>query len=147
MADIAGILGGLLKPIGDWASAREERKGLESQQEAQITMKKHELELAKFQRMIDLQSQGLTADMNWELEFAKQAASSWKDEYVLAVLSIPAILCFIPEKFDEWKGGAYYVSEGFKALALTPWWYQTLFCSVFAATFGIRWWRRQQSDT
>lgn len=141
------IFAGILKPIGDWAAAREERKSLESQQKAQIIIKEHELEMAKFDRMINLQSQGLTADMNWELEFAKQAASSWKDEYVLAVLSIPAILCFIPEDFREWEGGAHYVAEGFKALSLTPWWYQTLLCCVFAATFGIRWWRRQQSDT
>ena len=89
---IGDILGTIFKPIGDWAAAREERKGLESQQKAAIIMKEHELELAKFDRMINLQSQGLTADMNWELEFAKQAASSWKDEYVLAVLSVPAIL-------------------------------------------------------
>lgn len=140
MAGLGDIIGGVLKPIGDWAGKREERKGLESQMKAQVLMKDHELEMAMKQRQIELVSQGLTADMNWEMEFAKQASSTWKDEYTLIVVSIPAVLAFIPSM-------SIYVAQGFEALAKTPLWYQMILCSIFLATYGIRYWRRSQSDT
>jgi hypothetical protein len=85
--------------------------------------------------------------MSWEQTFAEQALTSWKDEYALGVVSIPAILCFIPKDFSDWQGGAYYVTEGFAALSGTPWWYQVLLCTMFAHTIGVRWWRRNQYDT
>lgn len=134
------VIGGLAAPVVGYLQRRTELKAEAAKQE-------RELSAAIHTRQIELISQGLTADMNWEMEFARQASSSWKDEYVLMVVSIPAVLCFIPKSFEEWQGGAYYVSQGFEALQLTPLWYQILFCSVFAATFGIRWWRRSQSDT
>ena len=82
--------------------------------------------------------------MNWEMEFAKQAQTSWKDEYTLIVVSIPAILAFVK---TSWLDGPTLVGQGFQALAQTPLWYQTLLISLFMATVGIRWWRRNQSDT
>ena len=78
--------------------------------------------------------------MNWEMEFAKQAASSWKDEYTLIVVSIPAVMAFIP-------GLDVYVANGFDALSKTPPWYQLMLITLFFATVGIRYWRRNQSDT
>lgn len=134
------LVGGVAGPVVDYFKQRAELKSRER-------IRKMELDDAIHTRQIELVSQGLTADMNWEMEFARQAATSLKDEYVLGVISIPAILCFIPRDFSEWQGGAYYVTEGFKALSYTPVWYQILLCSMFAATVGIRWWRRSQSDT
>jgi urease beta subunit len=95
---------------------------------------------AQGERQAQLASQGLTADANWEMEFARQAATSWKDEYTLIVVSIPAILAFVP-------GCSMIVAAGFTALALTPLWYQVMLVSIFFATYGIRYWRRTQSDT
>jgi hypothetical protein len=99
-----------------------------------------EFQQALHQRKLELISQGLTADMNWEMEFARQAATSWKDEYTLLVVSIPAVMAFIPSF-------AHYVAEGFAALQGTPAWYQILLGTMFGATVGVRWWRRSQSDT
>ena len=82
--------------------------------------------------------------MNWEMEFAKQAATSWKDEYTLLVVSIPAVLAFISL---PWVDGPAVVLAGFTALAQTPGWYQLLLVTMFFATVGIRYWRRTQSDT
>ncbi len=134
------ILGGLFKPIGEWAGKREERKALESQMSAQERMKKHELEMAHMERQIRLAEQGLAADASWEMEFAKQAQSSWKDEYTLLVVSIPLVMAFIP-------GAAEYVHAGFKAFAETPLWYQVMVQTLFYASVGIRLWRRTQYDT
>lgn len=134
------IVGVLTGPIAGYFTERAKIKSAEK-------MRQMELEDALQKRKIELISQGLTADMNWEMEFAQQARSSWKDEYVLLIVSIPAWLGFIPEDFSEWKGGAFYVENGFHALNSTPVWYQVLLVSIFFATYGIRYWRRTQSDT
>lgn len=131
--NILSILGGVPELIGKYVTRRMEIKAEDRQQERAIKK-------ALVERQIELISQGLHADMQWELEMAKQAASSWKDEYTLIVVSIPAILCFVP-------GGASYVASGFEALDKTPTWYQITFISIFLATYGIRWWRRSQYDT
>ncbi len=97
-------------------------------------------EQAKGDRQAQLVREGLAADASWEMEFAHQARMSWKDEYTLIVISIPAVMCFVP-------GLDSYVARGFEALNKTPPWYQILFCIMFCATVGIRFWRRNQSDT
>jgi hypothetical protein len=99
-----------------------------------------ELLEATHKRQVELIAQGLAADASWEMEFARQAATSWKDEYTLIAISAPALLCFIP-------GYAKHVAAGFAALGQTPIWYQTIFCIMFCATVGVRFWRRNQSDT
>lgn len=137
---IKGVTSGLAAPVVDYLKTRQELK-------AQERIRKEEIKDAQHERNVSLIKEGLTADMNWEMEFARQAASSLKDEYTLGVVSIPAILCFVPKDFHEWQGGAFYVTEGFKALAVTPLWYQILFCTMFCATVGVRWWRRKQTDT
>jgi hypothetical protein len=127
------LLAGIPEAVGAYLTKRQEIKAADRQ-------RADELKDAVHKRQVDLITQGLHADMNWETEFAKQAASSWKDEYTLIVVSIPAVLAFIPG-FDK------YVHAGFSALQQTPGWYQLMLVTLFFATVGIRYWRRSQSDT
>jgi hypothetical protein len=129
----ASILGGLAAPVADYFKRRMEIKAQDRQQERAIKQ-------ALTERQLKLIEQGLHADMQWELEMARQAASSWKDEYTLLVVSIPAVMAFVPGLSD-------YVATGFVALAQTPGWYQLMLVTIFFATYGIRYWRRSQSDT
>lgn len=133
MSVFADVVGGVLKPIGDYFNRRQEIKASDRQQERAIKQ-------AMTERQIQLISQGLTADMAWETEFARQAGSSWKDEFELLVLSAPLIMCFIP-------GLAPYVHLGFAALDKTPQWFMFLVTTVYLANYGIRAWRKTQSDT
>ena len=141
MALPVNIIGALLKNITDpvvaYFNARQELKSKER-------IRKIELQDALHQRQIDLIKEGLHADMNWEMEFAKQASTSWKDEYTLLVVSIPAVLAFVR---TPWMDGPEIVKAGFAALVATPAWYQLLLITMFFATVGIRYWRRTQSDT
>ena len=137
----AKLLGGAIAPLAQTAAeyfkARQELKSKER-------IRKLELEDAIHQRKVDLIKEGLHADMNWEMEFAKQASSSWKDEYTLLVVSLPAVMAFVK---TSWLNGPVIVAEGFASLSETPLWYQTALLSLFLATVGIRYWRRSQSDT
>jgi len=133
MGILTKILAGPVTMIGEIVKRRMEIK-------AEAVKAKIELERAMLDRRIELIKSGLTADMNWEMEFARQAESSWKDEYTLIVVSIPLIMAFIP-------GLAPVVAAGFTAFATTPLWYQAMVQVIFYATYGIRMWRRTQSDT
>lgn len=127
------LLSGIPQAIADYFKARAEQKSAER-------LRAIELEDALHMRKVELIQQGMHADMNWEMEFARQAATSWKDEYTLLVVSVPLVMAFIP-------GLAQYVRAGFEAFASTPLWYQAMVQVLFYATVGIRMWRRQQSDT
>lgn len=127
------ILGGIPEAIASYVNKRQEIKAAAAQ-------RKDEFENAMHERKLDLIKQGLIADMNWEMEFARQAATSWKDEYTLLIVSIPLVMAFVP-------GAAVYVAAGFAAFAATPLWYQAMVQVLFYATVGIRFFRRSQSDT
>lgn len=137
LAGLGTLLGKVPEAVATYYTRKQE-----------LAAQRHEndlkFEAAKGERQAHLIEQGLAADANWEMEFAKQAQTSYKDEYTLAVVSIPTLLCFIKTRtFD----GPAIVSAGFDSLAKTPIWFQILFCTMFAATVGVRWWRRTQSDT
>ncbi len=130
---VSDIISGIVKPIGDYFGRRQEIKAQQHANEIRV------LE-AQGERAAQLIRDGLAADMAWETEFAKQAATSWKDEYTLVVVSVPLVMAFIP-------GLAVYVAAGFAAFSSTPLWYQVMVQTIFYATYGIRLWRRNQSDT
>jgi len=73
-------------------------------------------------------------DHEWEVESIRN--SGWKDELVIIVLTIPLVMVFVPQL-------APYVLEGFKILETTPDWYRWMIVMIYAATFGIRVWRRK----
>ena len=126
-------MGGVLKPVGDYLNRRQDIKA----QEHQNTV---ELLKAQGERQAQLARDGLTADAAWEQEFARQAAGSWKDEFELIVISIPLLMCFHHK-------GAALVQAGFEAINKTPAWFQFLTVSIYLANYGIRYWRKTQSDT
>lgn len=125
------LLAGIPQAAADFFKARLEAKSKER-------IRSLELEDAIHSRRIDLIKQGLAADASWELEQIR--ASGWKDEWVLLLVSIPLIGCFIP-------GVAPYILTGFGILETTPEWYRWLLLIILPAVYGIRVWRRQQSDT
>lgn len=97
-----------------------------------------ELKQALHERKLELIKEGLHADAAWELEQIKN--SGWKDEWVLMLISVPLIGCFIP-RFQA------AVLEGFAILEQCPGWYKWMVVTILAAIYGIRVWRRQITDT
>lgn len=128
---VLGLLTGVPGAIADYFNTKQKIASAER-------LREMEYQEAVHVRKIELIKAGLHADATWEIEQIR--ASGWKDEYVLLVLSIPLVGCFIP-------GMDTYVAAGFKALENTPSWYQFLVPVIFAACFGVRMWRRNQYDT
>ena len=114
------------------------------QRKAELSEAQHVADLKAVQatgdRQAELIKQGMSDDAAWELESLK-AGAGWMRNFELYVLSTPAILCFCGAR------GAQIVHDGFVALSSTPGWFQTAFLTIFLANYGIRLWRRNQSNT
>lgn len=130
---ILEILGLITKPIADAYSRRQERKQIEHTNDIELLK-------AQGERVAKQVSEGLAADATWELEQVKQMDHSWKDELIIILLSIPLVCVFMPPLQQA-------VLKGFQILELTPSWYRWLVMLIFTAVYGIRIWRRNQSDT
>ncbi|AMO43497.1 hypothetical protein [Pseudomonas phage K4] len=80
---------------------------------------------------INQQVTQINNDANWDNIQAEASKSSWKDEWLTILISVPMVLAFIP-------GADGIVEAGFKNLSECPEWYQYLIGVVFAASFGIK---------
>ena len=80
----------------------------------------------------EIQKKQLTGEIDWDLEAIRATQSSWKDEWITILLSIPFLLCFISDTTRE------MAFAGFEALGQAPAWYTYSFGVVIAASFGIR---------
>lgn len=114
------IIGPLIDLVSTGVEAYAEHKKVKQQGAI-------ELERKKLER---LQQQDISED-EWNKIQAQNSKDSWKDEFYVILLSIPAILSFIP-------GYDIYVKAGFSALADTPDWYKAAFLTAVAASFGVK---------
>lgn len=66
---------------------------------------------------------------------------SWKDEYLVIILSIPFIISFATPYLALWLGVdlTSQLAAAWAAVGTAPEWYQWSFMGIIAATFGLRW--------
>ena len=68
---------------------------------------------------------------DWENQAMENAQSSWADEWLTLIFSIPLIGSFIPSMVP-------HILAGFEALKSMPDWYQYTLSIIVAASFGVR---------
>ena len=73
-----------------------------------------------------------TSVADWERIMAQGSQSSWKDEWLTILFSIPLVLVFFGDT------GRNIVADGFTALETMPEWYQYTLGVIVAASFGVR---------
>jgi hypothetical protein len=71
-----------------------------------------------------------TGEIEWNQAMAEASSTSWKDEWLTILVSIPLVLAF--------TGHEDIVMKGFTALEAMPDFYKTAVGVVFAASFGIQ---------
>lgn len=128
---IAEFISGLVGPAVEAYKVRRESKN-------RLELAKLESEITAEKAWADWRTKNIDADAAWESQSI--ANSGWKDEFVLLILSIPLVLVFVPPL-------ASVVLRGFEVLATTPEWYRWLVVMIYAATYGIRVWRRTVEKT
>jgi hypothetical protein len=118
---IAQILGPVAGLASSWLDAKTTKQAAEA---------KLKLTEAEAKAKILLSEKTSVAD--WERIMAEGSQSSFKDEWLVGLFSIPLVLSFCGET------GRDIVANGFAALETMPDWYQYTLGVIVAASFGVR---------
>jgi hypothetical protein len=119
------MIGQILGPVAGLASSWLDAKTTKQAAEAKLKLTE-----AEAKAKILLSEKTSVAD--WERIMAEGSQSSFKDEWLVGLFSIPLVLSFC----GEW--GRDIVSDGFTALESMPDWYQYTLGVIVAASFGVR---------
>jgi len=118
------ILGSLVSPISNTINTWQNNR-------AKAQERKDKLEDAKVQGEITRIAKITSGEIDYDVEAQRQMQYSWKDEYLVIVLTLPFICSFIPEVQD-------YIITGWEYVSKAPDWYQWSFMGIIIATFGLR---------
>ena len=114
------LIGPITQLAGTWLEGKVETK------KAQTASK---VATAKAEAVI--MEKKATGEIDWDLEMARGSQTSWKDEWLTILFSIPCILAFFPSMVPV-------VMNGFAALDAMPEWYKGFLGAAVAASFGLR---------
>ena len=117
---LTALIGPIANLEGSWMD------GKVAQTKAAATAK-----VAKANAEAAIMEKKATGEIDWDIEMAKSSSTSWKDEWLTILFSIPLILAFIPGMEDV-------VQNGFEQLNKMPEWYQYSLGVIVAASFGVR---------
>jgi len=118
---IQALIGPITELAGGWL------KGKADAQAAAANLK-----LVEAEAKATIMKSAATSEAEWEKIMAEGSQSSWKDEWLTILFSVPLVLCFT----GEW--GRQTVADGFTALESMPEWYQYTLGVIVAASFGVR---------
>lgn len=107
------LIGPIVNLVSELGGSYMERKKIEATEKVRIARAKAE------------------GEIDWDITQAKASETSWKDEWLCVLFSVPLVMCFIPGCED-------IVSRGFMVLSTMPDWYQYSLGVIVAASFGFR---------
>jgi len=114
------LIGPITQLAGTWLDGKVEKSKAETG-----------AKVAKAKAEATIMEKKATGELDWDLEMAKGSQSSWKDEWLTVLFSIPLVMAFIP-------GMEEVVANGFEQLNSMPEWYQYSLGVIVAASFGVR---------
>ena len=118
---IQALIGPITSLAGTWLNGKVETKAAETK-----------AKVAKAEAEAQIMLSRATSEADWEKIMAQGSQSSWKDEWLTILFSIPLVLVFA----GDW--GREIVANGFTALETMPQWYQYTLGVIVAASFGVR---------
>jgi hypothetical protein len=119
--------GAILAPVTSIVDGWQQRKSAKLKGDLLIATAQVNAKIARLET-------GQKADIAWEnLSITN---SGWKDEWFTLLLSIPAVLSFMPEMYGvDFRA---IVTEGFRALKECPDWYNWMLGIAVGSAFGYR---------
>jgi hypothetical protein len=118
---IQALIGPLTELAGGWLKGKADKQAAAAN-----------LALVEAEAKATIMKSAATSEADWERIMAQGSQSSWKDEWLTGLFSIPLVLVFTGDK------GREIVANGFAALEIMPEWYQYTLGVIVAASFGIR---------
>ena len=92
---------------------------------------KAQLKLTEVQAATKLKQDQIAGKVAWEASAVDQMKGSWKDEFVLLALMIPAICAFLPFMQP-------HIARGFEILSGLPEYYRHLLYLACSVSLGVR---------
>lgn len=125
-----------LSPVGSILKTIAEPITEHLRHRAKVAEAKADAEIAEIKAKAEIAGYKVKADIEWDLKWADQASTSYKDEIISMALMTPMVMLFIPSL-------APYAVEGFKQLEVvlgeyTQQWYAGALTLVIVTTFGYR---------
>ena len=117
---LTALIGTIANLAGTWLEGKVEKTKAETG-----------AKVARAKAEATIMEKKATGELEWDLEMARGSQSSWKDEWLVILFSVPLILAFIP-------GMEGVVANGFEQLKPMPQWYQYSLGVIVAASFGVR---------
>ena len=117
------FLQAILGPLGSIASSWLEGRNEKIRANTKVKVAQAEAEATVMQKKA-------AGEIDWDVAQAKARETSWKDEWLTVVFTLPLILLLFGEEER--------VSNFFVALSNCPEWYQYLLGTIVAASFGFR---------
>ena len=117
------LLNAILGPLGSIASSWLEGRNEKIKANTRVKIAMAEAEATVMQKKA-------TGEIDWDVAQAKASETSWKDEWLTVVFTLPLILLLFGEEER--------VNNFFIALGNCPEWYQYLLGTIVAASFGFR---------
>ena len=118
---IQALIGPLTELAGGWLKGKADKQAAAAN-----------LALVEAEAKATIMKSAATSEADWERIMAQGSQSSWKDEWLTILFSIPLVLVFVGD------AGREIVANGFAALGTMPEWYQYTLGVIVAASFGIR---------
>ncbi len=118
---IQALVGPITSLVGTWLNGKVETKAAETK-----------AKVAKAEAEAQIMLSRATSEADWEKIMAQGSQSSWKDEWLTILFSIPLILVFIGDF------GREIVANGFVALETMPDWYSYTLGVIVASSFAVR---------
>ena len=117
------FLQAILGPLGSIASSWLEGRNEKIRANTKVKVAQAEAEATVMQKKA-------AGEIDWDVAQAKASETSWKDEWLTVVFTLPLILLLFGEEER--------VNNFFVALSNCPEWYQYLVGTIVAASFGFR---------
>ena len=92
---------------------------------------KADLALTEIKAQKSLKEQQIAGKISWEASAVDQMKGSWKDEFVLLALMVPAICAFLPFMQP-------HIERGFQILETLPEYYTHLLYLACSVSLGVR---------
>lgn len=129
---LSGLGGSITAVVSGWQARQTARVEADVRTITARAEADAQIALAQATSAAKIAESAQAADANWDFAVANQMEHTWKDEWYVALFSVPLILAFL----GPW--GAGVTNSGFAALATMPDWYFYCLGTAVSATFGMR---------
>jgi len=126
-----GPISSLIDGVSNYLGRKQEITKAKVEGEVAVIKAEANAKIAVSEAKIHMAKTGQVQDFDLDRLAMQNMNSSYKDEFLLGLFSIPMILAFIP-------GLADVALRGFEVISAMPQWYQYTFIGMVVVIYGMR---------